>query len=126
MVLKQLIKYWGPVVGWCAVIFMLSSIPTHPSPKIIWWDFVLKKTAHLTEYAILYFLVFRAVNKKLKKMINWLTPFLITIPYAVSDEIHQYFIPGRSCRWYDVMIDISGMLIGLFLIRKILRSQKNT
>lgn len=38
--------------------------------------------------------------------------FLITIVicflYAVSDEIHQYFVPGRACRLFDVLIDISG------------------
>ena len=38
--------------------------------------------------------------------------FLITIAicflYAVSDEIHQYFVPGRACRLFDVLIDTSG------------------
>lgn len=38
--------------------------------------------------------------------------FLITVAicflYAISDEIHQYFVPGRACRVFDVLIDTSG------------------
>lgn len=107
---------WLPVVGWCAVIFTLSSIPTLPSPKIIWWDFLLKKTAHVVEYALLYFLVFRALTGKEKqtgKSKYWLA-FGFCLVYALSDEYHQSLVPGRHCKLMDVGFDSLGMLVSRF------------
>jgi len=146
MKVKSLFVYWGPVVFWCLVIFTLSSIPTLPTVEIIWWDFVLKKSAHITEYAVLYFLVFCAVNKinlksqispasprlgrgranlkatsqnsKLKKnKSDWLYPLVFSILYAFSDEFHQKFVPGRHSQLTDIGFDFSGMLISLYYLR---------
>ena len=41
------------------------------------------------------------------------------ILYAISDEIHQYFVPGRSAEIRDVLIDVLGANIGILLINKI-------
>lgn len=81
--------------------------------------FVVRKAAHMSEYAILAMLLyayFRAAGHK--KSICWalLTAFL----YACSDEFHQLFVPGRSGRWQDVCIDTSGAVLGLLFQQLIL------
>lgn len=83
-------------------------------------DHPIRKMAHATEYAVLGFLLvgsYADADKKRKKMI-WL-PAVIGSLYAVSDELHQLFVPGRSCEIRDMLIDSSGVvagtLIGYFL-----------
>jgi VanZ family protein len=51
----------------------------------------------------------------------WLIPLLIGFLYAVSDEIHQYFVPGRAMQARDVLIDTSGVLLGIWIARGIMR-----
>ena len=101
-----------------------------PGPKDTILNFLLKKTAHITEYAILYFLTFKAVNqtktirrehetiRQLPKKINYIIPLIFVVLYAISDETHQYFVPGRHARWYDVCFDTLGGLISLYIIKK--------
>lgn len=126
MFLKQKIKLWFPVVTWCLVIFIFSSIPTLPTPKILWWDFILKKSAHVIEYGILYYLVFKAVKNTSEvlcpvpygtgslsftsevKKIKIIT-FIFCLIYALSDEYHQSFVPGRHAKLMDIGFDFLGM-----------------
>lgn len=51
---------------------------------------------------------------------SYLISSVICLAYAVSDEIHQYFVPGRSCELRDVFIDFSGSVLGIILIAIIL------
>lgn len=50
-----------------------------------------------------------------------LIPLLIGFLYAVSDEIHQYFVPGRAMQARDVLIDTVGVLLGIWIARGIIR-----
>lgn len=88
-------------------------------------DHPVRKTAHATEYAILAILVFLAISYCRKR--TYLHSLCIAIAYAVSDEIHQYFVPGRACMVTDIVIDSSGALAGLFLVflLKRIRNQKH-
>ena len=88
-------------------------------------DHPVRKTAHATEYAILAILVFLAISYCRKR--TYLHSLCIAIAYAVSDEIHQYFVPGRACMVTDIVIDSSGALAGLFLVFLIkrIRNQKH-
>ncbi|MDD7326848.1 MAG: VanZ family protein [Lachnospiraceae bacterium] len=88
-------------------------------------DHPVRKTAHATEYAILAILVFLAISYCRKR--TYLHSLCISITYAVSDEIHQYFVPGRACMVTDIVIDSSGALAGLFLVflLKRIRNQKH-
>ena len=99
---------WGPVVAWAAVIFALSSIPSLSS-GLGTWDEVLRKGAHLTEYAILGALLLRAFGR-------WQPALLTGIAYAVSDEIHQHFVAGRHSSPFDVAFDACGVAIGLLVL----------
>ncbi len=53
---------------------------------------------------------------KPRTWLRWLLPWLIATLYAVSDEVHQYFIPGRSCQVGDVMIDSAGACVGVMVV----------
>lgn len=93
---------------------------------------IVRKTAHFAEYAVLGFLL-ASVCKSfyLKPELTVPISFLTGTLYAVSDEIHQYFVPGRSCQFRDVLIDSSGVICGIaFLliiisIRKFIQKKKN-
>jgi hypothetical protein len=107
------LSVWLPVVAWAAVIFTLSSIP-NLSTGLGFWDTLLRKGAHMTEYAILGALLVRALGRK--------TPALaIGIAYAATDELHQHFIRGRHASPLDVLIDAVGVAAGLYCYRRLLR-----
>ena len=84
--------------------------------------FLIRKCAHLTEYAVLGLLVLRAVRKPVrddKRSWRWSQAgfaVLVVAVYAASDEIHQLFVPHREGRIGDVMIDTSGAVIGLLFL----------
>jgi VanZ family protein len=78
------------------------------------WDLVLRKIAHAGEFAALGALLLRALRKEL--------PALgLGIAYAVSDELHQHFVPGRVGSPIDVLIDSVGVAIGVVLWRRLAR-----
>jgi VanZ family protein len=116
---KKIIKLWLPVFLWMGVIFAFSCLPTIPTSFVIWWDVLIKKTAHVTEFAILFVLLYRAFfhSFKNKNIINWTV--LLCFLYAFSDEFHQRFTPGRTSTLRDVFIDLAGILLGLYIVNKI-------
>lgn len=105
------ISAWLPVVLWMGVIFFFSSLPDLPSNEIDVLDFILKKSAHMIEFALLFAWVARATKGK----ISWFN-FALPIFWAFLDETHQLFVPGRGGRLTDVTIDILGILIAYYLI----------
>lgn len=79
---------------------------------------LLRKAAHFTEYAVLA-LLWTGVLPRGKSRL--LLAFLLTTAYAVSDEIHQAFVPNRGPSPFDVLIDAAGAftaLAGLWLCRE--------
>jgi len=98
---------WLPVIAWAALIFALSSIP-HLGTGLGTWDTILRKGAHVTEYAILGLLLLRAIGREMPA-------FLLGIGYAITDELHQHFVTGRHSSPIDVAIDSTGVLIGVFV-----------
>ena len=105
MVRSRALTLWLPVVAWAAVIFALSSIP-HLSSGLGTWDYVLRKCAHVTEFAILGALLLRALGREVPA-------FLAALAYAVTDEVHQHFVRGRHASPIDVAIDAVGVAFGL-------------
>ena len=103
------VSTWLPVVVWAAVIFTLSSIP-HLGTDLGVWDTILRKGAHMLEYAILGALLLRAIRRE--------TPALLAgIAYAITDEIHQHFVAGRHSSPVDVAIDSAGALLGILVVQ---------
>jgi VanZ family protein len=100
-------RLWLPVVGWAALIFGLSSVPDLGT-GLGGWDLVLRKIAHAAEYAVLGALLLRATGRTG-------LAFALGALYAVSDEIHQSFVPGRLGSPLDVAIDAAGVAVGIAL-----------
>lgn len=100
---------WGPVVGWAGLIFVLSSIPDLGT-GLGGWDLVLRKIAHAAEFAVLGFLLVRTLGGE------WAS-LALGIAYAISDEVHQHFVPGRFGSPVDVAIDAVGVAVGVLLAR---------
>lgn len=77
----------------------------------------LRKLAHFCEFAALGFCVTGAVHFTFGKR-KFYVPLIPCILYAVSDEVHQHFVPERACRVFDMFVDTCGIMtgIGIFLL----------
>lgn len=77
----------------------------------------IRKTAHFTVYTCLGVLLFLCAKTfKGKEKNKMLISLGLAFLYACSDEIHQHFVPGRSCEFRDVCIDTCGALFGIILV----------
>ncbi len=132
-----MIKAWGPVVLWMALMFFGSSdlmSADHTSrfltPFLRWLDpqisgrtigqvhFFVRKAAHVTEYAILSGLLFRALRWSMSGL--WRRGVFALVPallFAPLDEFHQSFVPSRTSSARDVLIDYCGAILGILLAR---------
>jgi VanZ family protein len=134
--MKSFLKYWLPVLFWLGLIFIGSTdalSAEHTSrflvPFLRWLDphisgttlnslqVLIRKLGHLTEYAILATLVWRALRLGIVWKSPIASPFWSALIgcaiFAASDEFHQSFVPTRTSSLNDVMIDLCGALIGL-------------
>ena len=102
-----MLTVWLPVFAWAGVIFAFSSIP-HLSTGLGTWDTILRKGAHITEYAILGALLYRAVAREELAL-------ALGIAYAATDELHQHFVRGRHASPVDVAINAVGVSIGMLV-----------
>ncbi|MBF0122193.1 MAG: VanZ family protein [Candidatus Omnitrophica bacterium] len=102
---------WLPVIAWAGLIFFCSALP-HLKTNLS-TDFILRKAAHITEYFVLALLLRRAFLGTFSMDVGRLSFYSagFAVLYAISDEIHQFFVPGRSCAITDVGIDIVGIIL---------------
>lgn len=103
--------FWGPVIVYVAIIFYFSSL-SDISIAASYPDHIL----HAGEYFGLAILVARALNGGLQRPISFrsmLLALLFCLFYAVSDEIHQMFVPNRFADVNDVLSDAVGAALGL-------------
>ncbi len=139
--LRAILKYWLPVIIWMAVIFSASADTSsllHSSrliaPLVRWLFphmgeegvfrlvFTVRKCAHLTEYAVLAWLLWRGMGQWLQDNphpLFWRRARMALLGvalYAASDEFHQLFVATRDARVSDVLLDTTGGLIGLCLL----------
>lgn len=143
------LKYWLPVGIWMALIFIgsgdtLSSRHTSRflGPFIHWLlpalspdnvdavVFCLRKTGHVTEYAALALLLWRALRRPVlrdPRPWDWSlagSALLLAAFYAATDEFHQSFVPTREGRVHDVVLDTCGAAAALLLLWFIGRRRK--
>jgi VanZ family protein len=132
------LKYWLPALVWLGVIFFGSTdlmSAEHTSrilvPFLVWLkpnitietvmfiQFLVRKAAHLIEYAILAMVVWRALyygtNLKVKTSLPFVSVWLAATLVAAADEYHQSFVPSRGAAWGDVLIDSGGAIFGLLI-----------
>ncbi|MBT4251506.1 VanZ family protein [bacterium] len=111
-------KFWLPVIIWMSVIFYFS----HKSNLVIGFEgdreFLARKFAHICEFGLLaiFFIIFLVKGCSRKTPSVFLSAFLLTVGYAISDELHQTFIIGRSGNIKDVLVDSLGALLFLQVI----------
>jgi VanZ family protein len=110
---KAVLSAWLPVVAWAALIFTLSSIPDLGT-GLGGWDLALRKVAHAAEYAVLGALLLRAIGREAPAA-------ALGIAYAVTDEVHQAFVPGRQGAPLDVLIDAVGVIVGVYVLGRAAR-----
>lgn len=114
--MKSLLVNWGPVILWCGVIFWVSSMPHMSLSDQPLVDFILRKSAHVAEYAILSLLMYRAIEQNEWKHWRWRLAIVVLVAswvFAASDEIHQTLVPTRHGTITDWLIDGSGVALGL-------------
>lgn len=124
------IAEWIPVILWGALIFTLSTsaFTAVNTSKIIdpilKWTFpsitaatidvahmLIRKTAHFSEYCVLFWLLVRGPMRSRPYM-----ALMLCVAYALLDEGHQSFVPGRTASLYDVALDSTGALFSHFLV----------
>jgi|GEM_PF-348689 len=96
---------WWPLMVWSALIFVGSSLPGAKVAEQFWLDWLVHKIAHLLEYSGLAILARRALG-------SWRWALIYGGLYALTDEYHQLFVPGRQGRWLDWLIDLGGLTLG--------------
>ena len=114
-------NFWLPVLVWAIVIFSFSASPTSSTSEVHWQDFVVKKSAHIFEYAVFSFLLYRALRGSgvsAKKSVYY--SFLIAVLYGLTDEFHQSFTPGREPKLRDVFFDSFGALTNSVFVSRVL------
>lgn len=103
--------HWIAIIAWAGIIFYLSHQPGLKSSLPDFWDFIFRKIAHISEYAVLTFLLIKTFihyNITNKKAI--VLAAVISICCAIGDEYHQTFISGRSGCVQDILIDSVGII----------------
>lgn len=102
---------WGPALLVMLVIFVFSSIPSEEMPDLGHYDLSVKKGGHMLGYALLAQAYLWGLGKERPKAV--LLAWLLAVIYAITDEIHQAFVPGRGPWVVDVVIDALGAFLGL-------------
>ncbi len=113
MSLRKFVWLWLPVIIWMGVIFIGSSIGSMPKVGGRATDAIVHRTAHLIEFAMLGWLLLRALSDgRLPERRTFIIALIIVTLYGASDEFHQRFTPGRSSELSAVAFDAVGGLIG--------------
>lgn len=139
MIRKKQLIFLSLTFLWCAAIFMFSAQNSEASSEtsgslietvcnfivpefdsftgsqrsnfVEDLQFFVRKSAHFTAYFILGILAFNSIKAK-KPAVRFLVPTAFAFIYACTDELHQYFVPGRSCEFRDICIDTLGAAAG--------------
>jgi len=146
--MKSFLKYWLPLLIWAGLIFIGSTSilsAEHTSrytlPFLVWlkpgmspttmWTIVViaRKCAHVGEYAVLALLLWRALRSVPALRAKTLTVFGAALVgcslFAASDEFHQTFVKSRTPSVRDVLLDVTGALLGLLIGASFARRRPN-
>ena len=112
----------GPIVRW-----LVPDISDEALGRIV---FGVRKTSHVTEYAMLALLCWRARRQPVRgdgRPWRWpdaAVAFAVAVAFASSDEWHQSFVPSRQGSAWDVLLDSCGALLGLLVLWRLGRWRK--
>ena len=118
--IRKIAVYWLPPIALMIAIFLMSSRESIAVTEEFVKDFIIFKSLHVAEYALLTFLLFRALinttSLRLKDVLIIST--LLAFLYGFTDEIHQTFVPTRQGSVRDVLIDGIGIFGMIHFIRE--------
>ncbi|MFA6665138.1 MAG: VanZ family protein [Armatimonadota bacterium] len=108
---RALRTWWLPAL-YMGIIFLLSAqsrLPVPRGPWVLSWD----KAHHFTAYFFMGLLIFRAAgcSPVWKGMPVLLQTILIGTLYGTLDEFHQFFVPGRDANPFDLIADMTGLML---------------
>ncbi|HNE05484.1 MAG TPA: VanZ family protein, partial [Anaerolineales bacterium] len=107
----DIVPRWFPAFLMMAIIFAFSSRAKDELPNFQDWEYFVKKSSHFLVYGLLALSYIRALPKR-----NHLLAWALAILYALSDEFHQSFVPGRTSSLVDVFVfDNLGAIVALVL-----------
>ncbi|MBU3933098.1 MAG: VanZ family protein [Candidatus Omnitrophica bacterium] len=113
----RFLKFWLPVYLYAGLIFIYSAQSSVAFvPEILYGD----KLLHFVEYAILGYLIARAAkNSSSLQLRAHFRIFAVSLAslYGLSDEFHQYFVPGREVEILDALADAAGAVFGQMFLR---------
>jgi VanZ family protein len=112
---RPLLYLWLPLLAWMGLIFYLSAQPDLPHPDTGWLGLALSSGAHVFVFGVLAILWARVLGERRYAL---LVAFLLTMLYALSDEFHQAFVPGRYPDPWDLLADGLGAVLALALWRR--------
>jgi VanZ family protein len=126
------LRHWWPAAAWATAIFIFSTghfagdrtgaflvplirwlLPDASPAEIVSAHYWIRKAGHVFVYFVLSLLVFRGVRgERTGCRLRWVfEAWLIASAYAVSDELHQWFVPGRGASVADVLIDSAAAAV---------------
>ncbi len=111
----SIMRYWGPVGLYAGLIFFGSSISNPPEAISSWLKDISDKVLHLSEYALLGALIYRACRNGAGA---WMAQHAVLAAvvgsalYGVSDETHQLYVPFREADLLDLVADTVGGTLG--------------
>jgi VanZ family protein len=103
--IKTIIARWGLALLWMAVIFASSATPSYHLPRFGALDFIVKKGGHMLAYALLALLYRRGLGGGARRGV-W--AWVLAVAYALLDEFHQSFVPGRQPSLVDALLFDGG------------------
>jgi hypothetical protein len=107
---------WVPVVAWAGLIFVASAQPNLVFVPDEGLDFIVRKTGHMVVFGILALLTWRALAATTSLRRPWAWAIALAVLYAVTDELHQGGVAGRSGSAVDVAIDAAGVVVAVALV----------
>jgi VanZ family protein len=137
---KELVRYWWPVAVWITIVaysstgagagnrtmailqWIVATLELNARyDQLVFAHFLIRKTAHFLNYAVLSILIFRALRGTSLERVGWRNTWMWvslvgTFVVACGDELHQYFTPFREGAWQDVVLDVAGAAFAQSLI----------
>jgi hypothetical protein len=104
---------WLPAFLIMGAIFIGSSTPSWKVPDFGPIDLSVKKLGHFVAYSLLALAYLRGLHNPHRA--GRTAALILCVLFAVTDEVHQAFVPGRNAVWFDVVIDTFGAVVGLLL-----------
>ncbi|MBN1233592.1 MAG: VanZ family protein [Candidatus Coatesbacteria bacterium] len=113
-------RIWLPSIIWGIFILTITTIPGPELPKIPLFPGA-DKLAHFFLYGIFGYFLTKASRISFNLITSIFFPLCIGVIFAMIDELHQKYIPGRSCDIIDFTADTLGIIIGFLLTWRIIK-----